>query len=72
MFKLMRTFLTDLGVSLCRAVELSNVLNVEPLDKRSPDLRPETIAEHEPDFVLFLMGRLRSIQEVAADFTNVL
>ena len=64
--------LTYLRVSFCRPVKLCNVLDVEPLDKGSPDLRSQPVAKHEPDLVLLLVWAFRGVEQVAANLSNVL
>jgi hypothetical protein len=38
-----------------------------PLHEVCPDLRPEPVAEHEPDTVLALVLALRRVQQVSVD-----
>ena len=64
--------ITDIGVSFCGSVELGNLLDVEALDKLLPDLRPESVAEHETDFVIPLLGTGRRGEQIATRLANVL
>ena len=42
------------------------------MNKLLPDLRSESVSEHEPDFVLTFFRALGCVEEVAANFANVL
>ena len=59
-------------ISFRASVELCDVRDVEPLDKLVPNLRPESVAEHEPNLVLAFFRTFRSVQQIAADFSDVL
>ena len=61
-----------MSVALGGAVELGDVLDAEPLDEFCPDLRPQTVAEDEADFVLLLLWTFRSAQEITAKLSDVL
>ena len=64
--------LTDVGIALRAAVELRDLRDLEPPNELLPDLGSEAVAEHEPDLVLSLLGALRGVQEVSANFADVL
>ena len=60
------------GVALGGAVELPDALDAEALDHLVPDLRAKSVAVHDLDLVLPLLGGLGRGQEVPADLPDVL
>ena len=61
--------LTDGAVSLRGAVELDNV-DAEPFDDLLPDLRPEPVAEHDPDLVALLVASVGAVRVLAAEVSR--
>lgn len=57
------------AVSLSGAVELDNV-DAEPVDDLLPDLRPEPIAEHDPDLVALLVVTVWALRIFAAQVSR--
>ncbi len=53
-------------------VKLQHVGNFEPFLKGRPDLRAQTIADDHPKLVLALLGMHIGIQQITAQFTDIL
>ena len=61
--------LTDGAVSLRGAVELDNV-DAESVDDLLPDLRPQPVAEHNPDLVALLVASIGTVRVLAAEVSR--
>ena len=60
---------TDGAVSLRGAVEFDNV-DAEPVDDLLPDLRTESVAEHDPDLVALLVASVGTVRVLAAEVSR--